>query len=118
MQLTPHFNLSEFVRGDDLEQISEETLDNVYKIAQCLEVIRCIINKPIHITSGYRTPDYNFEIGGHPNSYHVRGMAADVVVNGMPARELQKLLKHWSGGLGSYETFTHIDIGPKRRWGS
>ena len=85
-------------------------------MAHRLQVVRDIISCPMTITSGYRTESHNRQVGGHPLSYHVKGMAADIVVPEMSARELQSILTHWSGGMGCYETFTHLDIGPKRRW--
>jgi uncharacterized protein YcbK (DUF882 family) len=48
---------------------------------------------------------------------HLSGMAADIVVPGMPASELQRFLRNWSGGMGSYAHFTHVDIRPyPARW--
>ena len=119
MQLTPNFNANEFLHaGVSWDNLPSETRDNITAVAQRLQAIRDIIGLPIQITSGYRTPQHNRKVGGHPKSYHVKGQAADIVVQGMPASRVQHLLRHWSGGLGSYASFTHIDIGPKRRWGN
>ncbi len=44
-------------------------------------------------------------------------MAADIVCPDLPAKILQLILIHWSGGLGMYNTFTHVDIRSKNaRW--
>ena len=43
-----------------------------------LDKLRKKINAPIIITSGYRCPKHNEKIGGAKNSYHMRGMAADI----------------------------------------
>lgn len=108
-QLTPNFNLKEFLKpGHKLP--GEVYLNNITNLAHRLQVVRDIIGKPIKITSGYRTISHNQSVGGAPNSYHLYGMAADIVVDGLSARELQKLLKNWSGGMGCYDTFTHLDI--------
>lgn len=115
INLTEHFKLSEFVRPSD--SLPETLiLQNLNLLAQRLQVVRDIINRPIKITSGYRTPEHNKQVGGSSKSYHLRGMAADIVVLGTPAIEVQEFLKNWSGGMGSYGSFTHLDIGPKRRW--
>ncbi|WP_157667923.1 D-Ala-D-Ala carboxypeptidase family metallohydrolase [Desulfotomaculum nigrificans] len=35
------------------------------------------------VDSGYRCPAHNWAVGSVPNSYHVRGMAADIRVPGL-----------------------------------
>lgn len=116
-QLTHSFKLSEFVRAQD-PLPSPEIIQNLYRLANRLQVIRDLIGKPIRITSGYRTPEHNKKVGGEPNSYHLKGMAADIVIDGVAPGTVQNYLKNWSGGLGAYPDFTHCDIGPTRRWGN
>ncbi|MGE0200351.1 MAG: YcbK family protein [Candidatus Melainabacteria bacterium] len=114
-RLSPHFTLGEFVMDGD--RPGEEVLRNLHLLAQRLQVVRDLLNRPVHINSGYRNPEHNAAVGGARNSYHLLGMAADVVIAGMPARAVQAFLKHWSGGLGAYAGFTHLDIRPERaRW--
>lgn len=114
-KLTPNFVFSEFLHPS-VHEVPEEVEWQLVCVAQRLQAIRDVMGLPMRITSGYRTVEHNARIGGHPHSYHLKGMAADVVVDGLSPAQLQKLLAGWSGGLGSYETFTHVDIGPKRRW--
>lgn len=115
--ITPNFKWGEFLRAED-PLPSSEILGQLRLLAQTLERVRTLFgNKPIHINSGYRTFQHNLDTGGKPNSYHLRGMAADIVVQGVPPHEVQKELKSWIGGMGCYKTFTHIDIRPYRvRW--
>lgn len=116
--IVPHFKWREFIR--DVDAIPpKEILQNLVKLAYALERLRSVfINKPIRITSGYRTPAHNALIGGEPNSYHTKGMAVDIVIVGYRPSEIKKVLDSvWPGGLGTYPTFTHIDIRPYRsRW--
>lgn len=116
VRLTPNFTLAEFVRPED-PLPPPWILDNLYRLANRLQVVRDLLDKPLVITSGYRTEAHNRAIGGAKKSLHLSGMAADVVVPGIPAKEVQKFLRNWSGGLGLYGTFTHLDIRPYRaRW--
>ena len=115
LKLTPNFSLNEFVAEGDTPDHS--AMDNLINLANRLQVLRDLFGDPIKITSGYRSPEHNKKIGGKENSYHLHGMAADIVVEGWNARDVQLLLKDWSGGLGCYVTFTHVDIRPtKARW--
>lgn len=117
LSLSPHFKLGEFLHGND-PLPAAWIIENLHRLANRLQVIRDLLNRPIIITSGYRTPEHNDAVGGAPNSYHLSGMAADIVVPGLSASEVQQFLKHWSGGLGCYTHFTHIDLRPMRaRWG-
>lgn len=50
----------------------EALVDNV------LDPVREQFGKPIYVSSGYRCPKHNREVGGVPNSQHMRGEAADI----------------------------------------
>lgn len=122
MQLTKNFNLEEF-RCKDGTPVPEELIENVTRLAEQLQVLRDAIGKPINILSGYRTEEHNKKIGGAPNSYHIKAMAADIQVKGMSAQQIQwKLLilivkrKITAGAVKKYATFVHYDIGPPRKW--
>lgn len=87
-----------------------------------LSILRTKIGKPIIITSGYRTPQWNAKCGGAKYSYHMRGMAADIRVDGMSAKELaNKLNEIVPDGCGIivYNTWVHFDVrtGKKYRKG-
>ncbi len=115
-KLTPHFKLSEFLQAGD-PMPPPWVLDNFYRLANRLQVVRDLIRRPLKITSAYRTPSHNADVGGHKKSLHLSGMAVDVVVSGLPPKELQLILVNWTGGMGLYETHTHLDIRPYRaRW--
>jgi uncharacterized protein YcbK (DUF882 family) len=116
--ITPNFRWNEFIR--DVDAIPPAPiLRNLVKLAQALEGLRTVFgNRPISITSAYRTPEHNREVGGEAYSYHLRGMAADIIIVGAKPSDIWKTLKDtWPGGLGTYPTFTHVDIRPYRaRW--
>jgi uncharacterized protein YcbK (DUF882 family) len=97
---------------------SQDTVDS--ELLKILEYVRSHFDQPVIINSANRCPAYNAQIGGSPKSQHQYSRAADIVVKGHSPAEVQKLLesfmKGW-GGIGSYETFTHVDTrsnGPAR----
>lgn len=56
-----------------------EAEKNLEILVDCvLDRIRERWQSPIYINSGYRCPALNRKVGGVENSYHVRGMAADI----------------------------------------
>lgn len=114
-QITQDFNLNEFIRAID-PMPSNDIINNIIALAHRLQTIRDILKKPITINSGYRTIQHNAEVGGQPTSYHLKGMAADLEVLSITPHLFQSFMKGWSGGMGSYNTWTHLDIGPCRRW--
>lgn len=123
MNLTKNFNILEFHCKDGSE-MPLEVFNNVTDLAVQLEIVRAHFNAPVTINSAYRSPVYNREAGGAPNSQHLSGRAADIVIDGVTPDEVadaieflidEGLLKE--GGLGRYDTFTHYDIrGTKARW--
>lgn len=82
------------------------------ELLEVLEKIRKHFNTPVIINSGYRTPSWNSKVNGTPNSYHCKGMAADIVVKGRSSQEVAKyadsIMKQ--GGVIRYTNFTHIDV--------
>lgn len=76
----------------------------------------------LNIHSGYRTHATNEALrpeGAALNSYHLRGQAADVSVQGYGIHILANFAQAvQSGGLGIYwrSDFVHLDTGPKRLW--
>jgi uncharacterized protein YcbK (DUF882 family) len=111
-KLSEHFTDTEFVckDGSRLVMVHE-------KLPPLLEKIREHFKKPIVVNSGYRTPAYNYKVGGAKDSYHTKGMAADIMISGVTPAEVGRIArKLGAGGVGVYNTFTHVDMGPVRTW--
>ena len=86
-------------------------------LLRVLEGIREEFDEPVHITSGCRCAVHNEAIGGSEKSWHMLGMASDFMVKDITPKQVYDFLKDWySGGLGIYSSWIHIDIGNKRRW--
>jgi len=82
-------------------------------------------NGPIHLVSGYRSPETNARLRGRDpgvarNSYHMRGEAMDLRLPGVTTRNLYRAaVVENEGGVGYYPRtdFIHLDVGPSRTWG-
>ena len=112
--LSDHFRRSEFRCKCGCGQ---DTVDA--ELIAILEKIRLQFGAPVHISSGNRCPEYNRSVGGAKNSQHLKSRAADIQVKGVDPHEVQDWIDEWHvGGMGRYESFTHIDTRNKRaRWG-
>lgn len=88
------------------------------ELVAALQSIRDRYGAPVTINSGYRCTVHNRAVGGSANSQHIHGNAADFVVRRVtPQTVFNDLNPTWGGGLGKYNTFTHIDVRPNRaRW--
>lgn len=79
-------------------------------------------SRPLIIRSGFRTTNTNARLeGAAPASLHLRGLAADVSVPGIPMSDVG--MAAWSlsrrlgfMGIGLYPAFVHLDVGPQRSW--
>ena len=104
--------------------------DEVVKIDRSLINLLSLVQEeigfdtPITVVSGYRSAATNRMLrrNNHnvaKNSYHMRGMAADIRLPGVSTNTVRKLaLKMGAGGVGYYPRagFIHLDTGPTRTW--
>ena len=116
MKLSDNFSRSEFKCkcGDcDYDTVDSELID-------VLQLLRDYIGKPIEVTSGNRCPEHNRNEGGAVSSYHIRGRAADIQIDGVSPSVIQGYLESAypdKFGIGFYSSFTHIDTRTKKaRW--
>ena len=105
--LSEHFKAREFQCKDKAKGLLIAT-----ELLEALEKIRNHFNAAVIINSGYRTPSWNSKVNGTPNSYHCKGMAADIVVKGHSSKEVAKYADGImeKGGIIRYTNFTHIDV--------
>ncbi len=123
MKLTENFSLDEF-HCKDGTSVPNEYLDNVMELANNLQILRDKVKCPLHINSGYRSPDYNIKIGGVKSSQHLEAKAADITCRDYSPDEVANIIealiatgKMKEGGLGRYRGFIHYDIrGTRSRW--
>ena len=123
MQLTKNFNLSEFECKCGCE-MPEDVKENIKDLAKDLQVIRDKVGVGFTPNSAYRCTEHNTSIGGVKSSQHLKGKAADINIKGIEPAEVANLVEHLmesdditKGGVGRYNSFTHIDIrGYNARW--
>ena len=109
------------VRSDEMRTMDPRLID-------ILSATQWLIghDRPYSVISGYRTQRTNDMLrarnrGVAEKYYHIRGMAADVRMQGVSVDLLQSAGKHvGAGGVGAYTSsnFVHLDSGPVRAWGS
>lgn len=114
-KLSANFAVKEFAckDGSDVVFVAPE-------LVEILQKIREHFGKAVSIHSGYRTPEYNKKVDGAAYSQHQYGTAADISIKGVTPKEVavfaETLLPN-TGGIGTYPTFTHIDVRKaKSRW--
>ena len=114
VKLEKHFKVKEFACKDGSQVVFID--DYLYTI---LEILRKKLGKPVIITSGYRTPEWNKKCYGAKYSYHMRGMAADIRVDGISAKELANKLNEIvpdKCGIIVYKSWVHFDVRPGKKY--
>ena len=120
--ITKNFSIEEFQCrcGCNMPEFVKK---NVIELAENLQIIRDEVGR-LDLTNAYRCKDHNFDVGGSTSSQHLVGKAADVKSKSIKPKEMAQIVndlmkneKIKTGGIGIYNTFTHIDIrGVRARW--
>ena len=103
-----YFNYSEFDSPD--VQGSGQMMDKT--LLEMLDEVRDKFDRPIHITSGFRTPAHNEAVGGVETSSHLKGLAVDIACKKSTDRFdlINCLLDVGFSRIGVGNTFIHADI--------
>ena len=129
MRLTPHFTLEELTVSETAARKGmnnnppELVLPALNRLAEGLETVRFVLGeRPLVVTSGYRSPEVNDAIGGSKGSQHMRGEAADFICPGYGSpREvftyLAKSVVNYDQIILEYERWVHISFSanPRRK---
>jgi uncharacterized protein YcbK (DUF882 family) len=118
-------------KGNQIREIDPGIFAALYVIQRAFES-----DKFININSGYRSPETNAMLRARSiarkgrvtaeapavNSQHMQAKAVDFSIPGVSPLDATKLVLHLQsrtriGGVGSYDTFTHMDTASKRKWG-
>ena len=107
-----YFNYTEFDSPD--VQGSGQMMDKNF--LDLLDMARDKFDKPIHINSGFRTPQHNESVGGTESSSHLKGLAVDVacIASGDRFELIDIFLDLGINRIGIADTFIHIDVDPDK----
>lgn len=115
--VSKYFTVGEVTQGDPrrIPDPGSPEEANILAIAEELDKVREAWNAPIGVTSWYRPPEVNAEVGGVWNSQHLYGLAVDVYDMAGEDDAFETFLDaNWGGGLGygvaSGRGFTHLDL--------
>lgn len=124
--LTEHFTLEEFTDSqtaarkglNNVPALGSPERANLTRTAETMEKVRALLgDKPILISSGYRSPQVNAAVGGSKSSAHMSGLAVDFSCPGFgtPKAICKKLEPHMKA-LGvdqlihEYDTWVHLGL--------
>lgn len=98
MKLSKDFTLQELTKSEiaDRNNINNiptaDHITNLVLLCQyILQPVRSHFDKPVSITSGYRSPELCILVGSKPTSQHTFGQAADFKITGVP----NKVVSDW-----------------------
>lgn len=99
MRLQENFSLEEMTTTNQPfpNKPTDAETANLRLVAFALEVVRAHWNKPILISSAYRSEAVNKAVGGVANSDHRLGLAVDFTIPGVPVEEVFKWIRDSSG---------------------
>lgn len=102
----------EFFSKDEFNCRCCETSNISANLVLKLDLARELADTPFIITSGYRCPKHNREVGGVKDSAHVLGLAVDIAVPDNIARLniLRGLIIAGFRRIGIGKDFIHADI--------
>ena len=120
-KLQENFWLNEFLSQSDPISINPQDAINVDRLSYKLQQLRDIVDS-ININSGWRSVPWNSRVRGSANSYHLKGLAADIKFDFSiwNRKSLERVLKfvgftnvnfYWTADRKSW-VWLHVDIGP------
>jgi len=124
--LTPHFTLEEMTYSKNAaiakidNKPSQQHIEALTLLCiKVLEPLRVIVDAPINVTSGYRTPTVNRLAGGSRTSQHKKGEAADIKIKGLAAQELFEIICKsdlpFDQVIQEFDQWVHVSFSVKRQ---
>lgn len=124
MKIGIYFNLNELTDTNTglINNPNKDEIENLKLLVKnVLDPARKLLNSPIYVTSGYRSPLVNRKVGGSKTSQHMKGEAADIKCK--DNAELFKLIKDnlnfdqliWEYGNNIQPNWIHVSFSDKNR---
>lgn len=121
MRLTPHFTLAELTNSEIAARHgwdntpNEFEIQNLTRLAHLLEQVRVAVgNKPVMVSSGYRSKQVNDAVGSKDTSQHRIGCAADFKVPGMSPHDVVRACVDayvpFDQIILEFQAWTHISV--------
>ena len=107
-RLTPNFLAREMICPCcNQEGIKDDLVFHLQMAHDMLPIHRVMI-----VTSGYRCPAHNREVGGVEDSAYMKGLAADIKCEDSSHRFMliKAFMKVGFTRIGVYENFIHVDL--------
>ena len=120
VNITPHFTLEELTASETAERNGwdntpgEAEQANLKRLANLLEQVRALVNKPVMVNSAYRSKKVNDAVGSKDTSQHRLGCAADIRVPGMTPDQVCRAVI--ASGIAydqiirEFDRWTHISV--------
>lgn len=120
--LSNHFSLDELTATQHREvdnRAPPEIVATLRETAERMEAVRALLENPIHVNSGYRSPALNRAVGGAKTSAHMTGHACDFICPGFGS-PLQVCRALDASAIAFDQiieegTWVHISFDPKMR---
>lgn len=123
MNLSKNFTLEEMTvseyadRNNLSNKPNDEILGEMKRLAEFLEKVRTIFDRPIHINSAFRSQEVNKAIGGQKNSQHCKGQAADIRIAGFtPDQIVRNIIAsglEYDQVIREFNSWVHLSIPAK-----
>ena len=107
-------------RTNEIKNFDKVVLNDFIKVCLNCSGTNSILSVNVH--SGFRSKKTNEYLrrNSHKvaqNSMHILGKAIDFSIPSTGIKNLAKIVRaNTKGGVGSYQTFVHLDSGPHRTW--
>lgn len=121
-QLSPHFNISEFRCKCGKEHETLNSPELIEKLEKLFTALNC---SKIIVTSGYRCPTHDKNVGGSGTGQHTLGNAADICCYGQDGQPIsskvvcckaQDIGFRGIANITAAYIYTHVDVRPNGKW--
>ena len=109
-RIVKNFSLTEMMNNEAKDDIKLVLTPEVVEFAQMMQKLRNWYGKPMEVSSWYRTPTFNKQIGGDSYSALLDGRACDIVK--IPKDKYDEFITAWQvickahGKIGGCNTYT------------